>query len=222
MKTYDFIPANDRTFLQWVINFLKQLNAMLTRIGFPTSEYQLLSTQRDDFATKLALSEEPATRTKVTIANKNVARRLLEKTIRLDIKEFLNFNRALTDGDREALGLPVYKTTRTPASIAERHPDFDVYTGEIRRLDIHFFDQEKDHTKAKPEGQHGAEIRWAICETPPEIIDDLVHSAFDTRTPFTLDFDENQRGKTVYFALRWENTRGLKGPWSPIIPAIIP
>jgi hypothetical protein len=31
-----------------------------------------------------------------------------------------------------------------------------------------------------------------------------------------------QRGKTVYFALRWENTRGEKGPWSEIMSAIIP
>jgi hypothetical protein len=222
MKQHDFIPASDGAFLQWIINFLKQLSTMLTRIGFPTGEYQLLSTQRDDFAAKYALAGEPATRTKVTVANKNAARRLLEKTIRQDVKEFLNFNRVVTDGDREALGLPVHKTTRTAAPVAERHPDFDVDTGEIRRLKVHFFDQDKNHTKAKPEGQHGAEIRWAVCDTPPETIDELVHSAFDTRTPFALDFDENQRGRKVYFALRWENTRGLKGPWSPVTVSVIP
>jgi hypothetical protein len=35
-------------------------------------------------------------------------------------------------------------------------------------------------------------------------------------------FENDQRGKTVYFALRWENTRGEKGPWSAIQIAIIP
>jgi hypothetical protein len=53
-------------------------------------------------------------------------------------------------------------------------------------------------------------------------VEDLIHSAFDTRSPFTLSFDENQRGKTVYFCLRWENTRGEKGPWSEIVSGIIP
>jgi hypothetical protein len=43
-----------------------------------------------------------------------------------------------------------------------------------------------------------------------------------TRTSLTLEFDEPDRGKTVYFCLRWENTRGQKGPWSPIQKAIIP
>jgi hypothetical protein len=43
-----------------------------------------------------------------------------------------------------------------------------------------------------------------------------------TRTPFTLEFSGHERGKTVYFALRWENTRGEKGHWSPIQNAIVP
>ncbi|AHF94767.1 hypothetical protein OPIT5_26275 [Opitutaceae bacterium TAV5] len=54
------------------------------------------------------------------------------------------------------------------------------------------------------------------------LLNDLTRSGFDTRSPFTLNFDENQRGKTVYFALRWENTRGDKGPWSPITHAVVP
>jgi hypothetical protein len=47
-------------------------------------------------------------------------------------------------------------------------------------------------------------------------------SIFDTRTPFTFAFDEFQRGKTVYFCLCGEKTRGEKGPWSEIISVIIP
>jgi hypothetical protein len=145
MKTYDFIPANDRAFLQWTANFLKQLESMLTRIGFPDGEYQFLSSQCDDFAAKLTLAEEPATRTKVAVSNKNAARKLLEKT-----------------------------------------------------------------------------IRRAVCNTPPQSIDELIHSTFDTHTPFTVDFDENQRGQKDYFILRRENTRGEKGPRSEIVSAVIP
>ena len=118
--------------------------------------------------------------------------------------------------------MPIHKTTHTPAPIADTYPDYDVNTGTIRRLTVHFYDQGQKKSKAKPEGQHGAEIRWAILGSPPTKIDDLVHSSFDTRTPFTLQFDEDQRGKTVYFCLCWENTRGEKGPWSEIVSAIIP
>jgi hypothetical protein len=223
MTGTDFIPRKDVDFLQWVINFLKQLIMILDRIGFPELEYTLLTTQKDDFAAKLTLAEEPATRTKVTVKNKNVSRKTLEKTLRADIKEFINFNRSVTEGDREALGLPIYKTGRTPSPVAKTVPYFKVDTGTIRRLIFHYYGEEAgEHAKAKPPGQKGAEMCWAILATPPASIGDLIHSSFDTDSPLILDFDENQRGTTVYFCFRWENNTGKKGPWGEIASAIIP
>jgi hypothetical protein len=66
------------------------------------------------------------------------------------------------------------------------------------------------------------EIGWTQSDTPITRWDELTHSNVDTNSPFTLSFENDQRGKTVYFALRWENTRGEKGPWSGIASAIIP
>jgi hypothetical protein len=45
---------------------------------------------------------------------------------------------------------------------------------------------------------------------------------FDTKTPVKLSFSGDQRGKTIYFALRWENNVGEKCPCSEIFNAIIP
>jgi hypothetical protein len=66
------------------------------------------------------------------------------------------------------------------------------------------------------------ELAWAILPAPTVDWKELIHSSFDTHTPLRLTFDGTERGKTVYFALRWENTRGEKGPWSEIMSAIIP
>ena len=222
MHNPDFIPEKDRTFLTWIINFLKQLNGMLSRIGFPGNEYQTLSSQSNDFSAKLTMAEEPVSRTRVTVKNKNDARNLLEKTVRRKIKEYINFNSTVTDGDREALGLPVYKTTRTRSPIATEAPGVEVDTSVIRRLTIRFFRHGGSHNRANPPGQIGVEIRHAILDHPPASVDELIHSSFDTCTPFILDYDESQRGKVVYICLRWENTRGEKGPWSEIIAVVIP
>jgi hypothetical protein len=43
-----------------------------------------------------------------------------------------------------------------------------------------------------------------------------------TRTPHVLEFTEPQRGQTVYLALRWQNEKGEKGPWSEIQSTVIP
>jgi hypothetical protein len=45
------------------------------------------------------------------------------------------------------------------------------------------------------------EIRRAISDTPIVDVTELIHSSFDTRTPFTLEFQGHERGKTVYFCL---------------------
>jgi hypothetical protein len=221
MSNSDYIPTKDRDFLAWVVNFLKYLGVSLTRFLFPEDVYKELTLQRDDFVTKFQTAEEPATRTKLTVSAKNKSRKELEKSLRRIVREYLINNHLVTDEDRDGLGLPVYKTTRTPAPIATTYPDTEVDTSMIRRLTIHFFDQ-GSKSKAKPAGQHGAEIKWAILDTPPTSLLDLTNSSFDTHTPFTLEFDENQRGKTVYFCLCWENTRGDKGPNSEIQSAIIP
>ncbi|MDR2628248.1 MAG: hypothetical protein LBC40_09470 [Dysgonamonadaceae bacterium] len=217
-----YLPNNDREFLSWVINFLKQLSQSLARFTFPADEYQKLSAQRTDFSQKLEIAEEPSTRTKPSVLAKNISRKLLEKTIQQDVKEFLMFNRNVTDEDREDLGLPIYKTTRTPSAVAKDAPDVDVDSSIIGRLIFHFFEKGNSHKRGKPDGQHCAEIAWVLSDTPPVRWEELIHSAVDTNSPFTLQFENDQRGKTVYFALRWENTRGEKGPWSQIYSAIIP
>ncbi|MDR0667435.1 MAG: hypothetical protein LBF90_02305 [Prevotellaceae bacterium] len=89
------------------------------------------------------------------------------------------------------------------------------------RVIIHFRNADSDH-KAKPHGVHGAEIRWGLLDVRPTDVSELPNSSFDTRTPFTLDFEGHDRHKTLYFALRWENTTGEKGPWNDIQAAVVP
>jgi hypothetical protein len=222
MIANDFLPRKDNEFQVWANNFVTYLGQIYTQIQFPGDVYQNLNTLYTDFAQKLQIAESPTTRTKAAIQEKIDSRHILEQALRRAIREYLTNNHFLTDPDRDNLGLPIHKTTRTPAPIATTYPEFEVDSGTIRRLIIHYHDQGSGKSKAKPVGQHGVEIRWLISEVPIIDITDLKNSSFDTRTPFTLEFEGHDRGKMVYFCLRWENTRGEKGPWSEIESAIIP
>jgi hypothetical protein len=73
----------------------------------------------------------------------------------------------------------------------------------------------------KPANVHGLECLWVIAETPPKEIEELLHSSFATRSPLELVFNESERGKRVYFAVRWESGTVKKGPWSEIFSGII-
>jgi hypothetical protein len=222
MPTKDYIPRKDDEFSTWARNLINYLNMSAQRFGFPSQELAELNVLYEDFRDKLEIAETPETRTSAAIKSKTEAHDLLEKVLRQNIKESLTYNHLVTDEDRENMGLPIHKTTHTPAPIAKTFPEFDVDTGVIRRLVISFYDQGKKKSKAKPDGQHGVELRWAVLTAPPTKLDELVHSTFNTHTPIVLEFDEDQRGKTIYFCICWENTRGEKGPRSNIVNAIIP
>jgi hypothetical protein len=137
---------------------------------------------------------------------------------------FLRDNPLVTDVDLQGMGLPQRPSGgRHLSPVATTHPDADVDTSELRRVGIHFYESDGTHKKAKPAGQHGAEARWGLFDHPQEVhLGMLTQSTFDTHTPLTLEFADEDRGKTLYFALRWENTRGEKGPFGPIMNAIVP
>jgi hypothetical protein len=222
MSGQDFLPRKDADFLQWAVNFLAALAKIVARIGFPDTVYNQLVALKNTFSEKFNIAEAPETRTGPATRDKNVARKSLEKSLRQAIREYLTNNHLLTDTDRESLGLPVYKTGRTPAPVAKFAPDVEVDTSVIGRLIIYFFEKGGRHKKKKPAGQHCAELVWIISDVPPARWDELIHSVIDTNSPLELTFENDRRGKTVYFAVRWENTRGEKGPWSEIMNAIIP
>jgi hypothetical protein len=222
MASKDHLPTRENELKKWVYPFLRYLKKILERAAFPPAEYELLETLYEDFSNKLDIVSEPSTRTTVTVKEKNVARKALEKELRQAIREYLAFNRSITDIDREALGLPVHKTTRTPAPIATTPPSFEIDTAKAGHVGIHFFAKESARKRGKPLGQRCVEIAWAFSEKPPTRWDELIHSIVDTSSPYIFIFENDFRGRTIYFALRWENTRGEKGPWTTIQSVIIP
>ncbi|MDR2040848.1 MAG: hypothetical protein LBP98_00830, partial [Tannerella sp.] len=146
----------------------------------------------------------------------------VSKAVRNFVNAFLRYNENVTDEDRVNLGITVPDTTPTTPREPETMPVVTLIDSSvIMRLTLHYKDS-MSMSRAKPHGVHGIEIRWAILDGAPVTTADLVNSEFGTRASHTFIFEENQRGKTVWFRLRWENNRGQKGPWSELYSAIIP
>ena len=163
--------------------------------------------------------QNPGTRTKLITATKNEKRADYEKLLMV-LAANLRVNTRLTDDDRRAVGVPIRDTTPTPAPVPVTYPVASIDTSTMRRLTIKYRDSGSSST-AKPKGVHGAEIKWLIAEERPAV-EELANSTFDTGSPYTLNFTDPERGKRVWICLRWENTRGEKGPWGPMVNSIIP
>ena len=164
--------------------------------------------------------QNPAARTPVITFEKNEARNNYEPLLRQLVK-VLQSSPAVSNDDLRRMDIAIPSSGHTPAPVPVTYPTAVVDSSMIRRLTINFRDSSGTST-AKPKGVHGAEIKWGILTTMPNDPENLPNSSFDTRTPFTLEFSNTERGKTVYFCLRWENTVGAKGPWSEIEAAIVP
>jgi hypothetical protein len=221
MYNTDFIPRSDDQLIVWLKNLTAYLTERHDKWNIPVEEIYPLNAQTSAFENALEIATSPATRTKAAIQAKNDARETVKSTMRTFLKAYVTYNRAVTDPDRDNMNLPIHKTGRTPAPVIHTPPTAEITLPSQAVVEIEFRDSESTG-KAKPAGAHGVEIAWAVLDTPPASWSELIHSSFDTHTPYRFAFDAVDSGKTLYFALRWENTRGEKGPWSRIYNSIIP
>jgi hypothetical protein len=221
METKKMIPSKDTDFhiLQRRLRTLADANIVPWGLDqdWMTDTFDPAA---DHWDGKYAAYIDPQTRTPLITAEKTAARKAYEPHVCLLLKG-LRYNTRLNEDQRLELGLTDYDASHTPPSALHSWPVAvitPVGPG-LLRMDCHDSETGK---KAKPYHVHGYEIRKGILPEPPKSVEEIQHSEFATRTPCFLEFDQSLRGQTVYFCLRWEDTRGQKGPWSEILNAIIP
>jgi hypothetical protein len=199
---------------------------VLTRIGVTGSVFVwyngVFIPRHSDFDIAYLAWRNPADRTPAITTTLLTAEAGFKPVYRELYTGYLKSNPLVTDTDLVEMGLPKRSSGgKTPPTPPTTVVECTVDTSIPGMLIIHFRDR-NEIGRAKPKGVHGVELRWIILDTPPADWSQLTNSVFDTRTPLRLAFSGEQRGKVVYFALRWENNIGEKGPWSEIYNAIIP
>lgn len=165
--------------------------------------------------------QNDADRTPAKITTLHTAREELVPLYR-ELNRMLRGLPTVSDTDLQKMALPKRPAgSRTPAPVPTSFPVVSVDIGTIRRLVFHFTDSVTGK-RGRPRGVAGAVVRWAMLSEAPRGVEDLLNSALDTATPFTLDFSEEDRHKTLYICMSWQNTRGEQGPWGEIVSAVIP
>jgi hypothetical protein len=128
----------------------------------------------------------------------------------------------LDSRDYADLGLRPPDTTRTPHTTVTERVAATIGPGGVREVVVRFWIEGAAH-RAKPRGYDGAVLIWAVGGAPFTRLEDLRDgNLMASRTPHTLVFTDDQRGKTVSMALAWQNERGIRGEWGEILSTIIP
>jgi len=213
-----YIPDSDSEFDVWQAHFIEQADA-----GDLGSTVQGLAGGMKAAQVKWNQGYEAhidaQDAAKAATANKDETRTALIAKIRV-AAQIAQTDPEVTNQQRAAAGLPVYKTGRTPAPVPTTRPVANVDTSQRLTHVIHFRD-EASTGKAKPKGVQGAEVWVKVGDAAPASTDELHFLGLDTRTPYTAHYEMEDAGKTAYYMLRWVNTRSEPGPWSETVEATI-
>jgi hypothetical protein len=174
---------------------------------------------RDRWREKYAANVDPLTKSKLTAGEKEDARSDYEPVVGHLIEELRN-NPAVSDDDLRSMDIYIPPHGNKPLPPTTEMVTFKVETAIIRRLVFHA------HSTAggtgKPHGVGSLEFIYAFLKNPPEKLEELTEREFHSRNTFLIDFNEEDRGKAVYFCARWIMRTMEHGPWGQVHFSIVP
>jgi hypothetical protein len=133
----DYIPHQDGAFLEWAKTLLTYVNPKLAAFNIPPSVLTPIQTQLTAYETAFKAAQNP-NRGKVDVLNKNETKSILESLLRAFIKAYLIYNPAVSDADKESMGLPLHDPTRTPVPPPSTIPELELDTSIIRQVSSFF------------------------------------------------------------------------------------
>jgi hypothetical protein len=217
----DYIPQNDADMNVWQGNLVAIVESNLTTWSISTDDFAVVKSKQTTWTTAYTKASNKQNRTSADVLAKDDASYEYKKTIRGFVAQWLANNTKITDSDRTRMGLTVKSGTRTPTPAPATCPVGTVDFSQRQQHSISYYDEASAHSNAKPTGVHGCEIYMKVDGDAPKDASELAYVGTCTASPYTVKFDGAKAGKTVYYWLRWVNTRGEAGPWSTTISAMV-
>ena len=219
----NYIPGNMAEFNNWFLNLHHYVGQKTAAAGgvwthIPHLELEALSAAFSDWEN---VYRDSLTSGVVSApVRRRSARKKAEEVIRPFVRRHLHF-KDVSDGERVDMGIPNYQKGRRQKAAVTEEVLCVLVTSAPRIVEAHFRVLGAGG-KGKPLNYDGAVVLWDTLEDEPKQLSDLTHQALAARTPFTLTFGEEDRGKKLYMALAWQNSRGMVGNWGNILSTYIP
>ena len=220
---HDYIPGPDDLFDPYARGqFVPFVNANFAALGVTSAENSALQAAAIAWGYSWVAYGNSDTAFTTACTDKDAKRAALEALIR-ELAQKVQNNPAVTDVQRNGLGITVRKTAHTAVVAPASVPVLNRADASSRCiLRLFYADITTPDTKAKPPGVQSCEIREQIGGTAPTDPEAMDFLTLETRAPYRADYEVTDIGKTVYFAMRWRSTRGEAGPWSQIYSAVVP
>lgn len=221
MASKDYIPKSVSGFNDWQKQAIAKLTENKTAWGLPEEQLTAITAQATAWDAFYPRYADKNNRSTVVVEEKNVKMSNYKKTLRTFFAEYILNNSKINDADRVSLGLSSRDRVATASVPPTTQPITKVDFSVRLQHTVSFTDSKTPTSKAKPAGVHGCQIWIKVGDEAPTSAKELQYIATDTATPYLLEFDGTDAGKTVYYWLRWVNKRGQTGPWSVPVSAMI-
>src|SRR5215218_6187825 len=121
----DFIPSQDPQALIWMQAFASGLSANPALYMVTAPDAATVSSAVGAFAAALPIATNPATRTEVTVAQKDDTRTSAEQVCR-QFAILIKYNAGISDPDKIAIGVRPVNTSREPINVPDSSPLLNV------------------------------------------------------------------------------------------------
>jgi hypothetical protein len=216
----DWCPKTREGILSMADDWISVCTTRQTDWNIPYPALTELTTLRGTAATALETAKNETTRTPVATAQCKEAFDALTDFMR-DFKRRFFLSPPLLDSDYISLGLKPHDPIPTPSGPPTAQVTVETYLVGRHELGVRMVYVTGSPTDPANKGYRIWYSVVAPGETPPANPDDLRKSFFTKRKKDVIEFEFGDSGKTAFFAVQIEN-EGKKGPWGPLVVALIP
>ena len=236
-KRADWIPPQVLRFWLWQANFMSEIQnpAIAPLTGIPTgagSKMANLLTLQSNYVSAYNAAPPFTHAGKALNTARNKASKLYKAAIRQVTAQYIRYNDALSDLQKEQIGLPITvntgtgKHTITP-DIVERemanYPAISAKSNSPGTVTFTFGEMDsKSH--GIPAGMHHCLIQYittAANGAAPAGEDACTKHIEAQKSPYTQDVTRELSGQKLWGFAAWVDTRGVIHTWSPVFSCII-
>ncbi|HYE17888.1 MAG TPA: hypothetical protein VEA69_05565 [Tepidisphaeraceae bacterium] len=209
-------PLGDQPLDFWLQNLVTVITPAPTSMGLVVGDVTSMTGLATDYHDRLVTATEPTTRTRATVAGKQVSKKAALAKARELVRK-INAYPALTAAQRADLDLNPRDVTPSPIGPPTTYPVLSLggvgpLTADLRTVDV-----ATPTRRAKPAGTIGCEVWVKIGGPAPESVEQCRYLMLATRNRTTLTFAPADANQTAYLIGRWINERGQPGPVSPVL-----
>jgi hypothetical protein len=217
-------------------NWVQILGTKADPWGIPSGEVSALTTLTSAADTILTKAMSTERNPVITAQCKEAFDKLTEKMRFIKNRYF--FAPPLELSDFPLLGLKRPDEKPSPVPVPTNQAEGDVSRPGVHLLELHL----RPVSGSQPDphrADYGYRVYWGVLPSGGATVEEatgpkrelmkapasgkeLPHSRFTRRKKELFDFDQEDSGKTAYFCVQYENSKGDQGPWGPIFSSVIP